>query len=148
MSALRSPAGDAQIMREHLMTERLTRMRRSIAVAATFLVAIPAFADKPITAVPPADYRPRAVEKVAPAAMLLAPGAPAWRVALPEPSAAERASLRARNAATPAAGAKASNLKGPVALAFPRNVPRGSEAIALDQLSWQALADGSHAAKI
>jgi hypothetical protein len=80
--------------------------------------------------------------------MLLAPGAPAWRIALPEPSDAERALLKARNASTPAAGAKASALKGPLALAFPRSVPAGSEAIALDQLNWQALADGRHAAKI
>lgn len=130
------------------MTERLTRMHRWIAAAATFIVAIPAFADTPITAVPPADYRPRAMEKAVPATMLLAPGAPARRVALPEPSAAERASLNARNASASAAGAKASILKGPLALAFPRAIPAGSEMIALDQLNWHALADGSRAAKI
>ena len=48
------------------------------AVLAWALVAgaLPAFADVPITAVPPADYHARAAGKSAPAAFLLAPNAP------------------------------------------------------------------------
>lgn len=137
--------------------------RVRVAIATTIAAAaMPAFADVPITAVPPAHYRPPALETSAPAienstpaigksaaTFLLAPSAPAWRVALPEPTAAERATLRDRNAASsPVHGATAHGLKGPLALAFPRNLPGGSASIALDQLNWQALGDGGRAAKI
>ncbi len=125
------------------------RARIRVAIATAFVAAaLPAFADVPITSVPPADFRQRAVEKSAPAKFLLAPAAPVWRVTLPEPTAAERAALKARNAAPALPGAKANRLKGRLALAYPRDVPAASASMALDQLSWQTLADGSHAAKI
>jgi lysyl endopeptidase len=137
------------------------RMRAIIATALA-AVALPAFADAPITAVPPADYRPPAVAKSSPAGgtsspvvamsaptvLLLAPSAPAWRVALPEPTAAERATLQARNARSSMHGTTRGKPKGPLALAFPRALPAGSASVALDQLNWQALGDGSRAARI
>ena len=124
------------------------RTRIRVAIATTIAAAVlPAFADVPITAVPPADFRPPAVEKSAPA-LLLAPSAPAWRIALPEPTPAERAVLAARNAPSSVHGATAGKLKGPLALAFPRDVPAGFSSIALDRLDWHVLGDGSRAARI
>ncbi|HEX6137996.1 MAG TPA: trypsin-like peptidase domain-containing protein [Casimicrobiaceae bacterium] len=128
------------------MTQRPSariRVATAIAVAA---IALPAVADVPITAVPPADYRPRAAAKAASAKFLLAPGVPARRIALSEPAAAERAVLQARNAA--ARSARGARPKSGLAVAFPREIPPGSEAFALDRLNWQALPGGGHAAKI
>jgi hypothetical protein len=116
-------------------------------VCAAAFAALPAFADVPITAVPPAAYRAPATPKAAPVAMMLPQGAAALRVALPEPTAAERASLRARNAAGTGSIGKASMLKG-LAIAFPRSVPAGSRSIALAALPWQSLGDGSRAARL
>lgn len=125
------------------------RVRVRVAIAATIVaVALPASAATPVTAVPPADYRPRVAEKAAPAQFLLPPAAPALRIALPEPTPAERATLKARNARAAASPAQANDLKGPLALAFPRDVPVGGSAIVLDQLQWHPLADGSRAAKL
>jgi len=120
---------------------------RGIVFAVAAFAAWPAFTEGAITAVPPAAYRAPSTQKAAPVTMMLPQGAPAARVALPEPTAAERASLRARNA--PAAGAqgKASTPKG-LAIAFPRSIPESSRAIALAALPWQALGDGSRAAKL
>jgi hypothetical protein len=80
--------------------------------------------------------------------LLRPPAAPALHVALPEPTDAERALLKARNAAPARSSAKAGNLKGPLALAFPRDVPASGSSIALAGLDWQSLPDGSRAAKI
>ena len=120
---------------------------RGIVFAVAAFAAWPAFTEGAITAVPPAAYRAPSTQKAAPVTMMLPQGSPAARVALPEPTAAERASLRARNA--PAAGAqgKASTPKG-LAIAFPRGIPESSRAIALAALPWQALGDGSRAAKL
>ena len=120
---------------------------RAALAAIAFGVALPALAADPINAVPPAAYHPRAVEKAAPAPMLFPAGTPGLRIALPTPTDAERALLKARNAAS-ASGAKTSTLKGPLALAFPRDVPATSATIPLAALSWQTLGDGSRAAKI
>ena len=130
------------------MTEVHLRVRACIAFATGVLAAVPAFADVPIIAVPPASYRGPAVAKAAPAGMVLPQAAPAWRIALPEPTAAERASLKAHNVPKAARGGKATELKGPLAVAFPRAVPAGSEAIALAGLHWQTLADGGRAARV
>jgi lysyl endopeptidase len=131
------------------MTDNRLLRRMRVAITTTILaVALPALADMPITAVPPAELRSQAVEKVAPAKLLLAPGAPARRIALPEPTAAERGALKARNAAPAASGAKAGKTKRALALAFPRDVPADVESIALDRLDWQSLPDGSRAARI
>jgi hypothetical protein len=119
------------------------------AVATAFVAAaLPAFAGVPITSVPPAAFRAPAVEKSAPAQFLLAPTAPGLRIALPEPTDAERATLKARNAAPVIPGVRASTLKGPLAIAFPRDVPAGAASMPLGALDWQGLADGSRAAKI
>jgi hypothetical protein len=130
------------------MIEFHARMRACSVFAAVVGAAAPAFAVVPITAVPPAEYRATATPKAASAGMLLPQPAPAWRVALVAPTDSERALLRARNAQPSAQRGKATALKGPLAVAFPRALPSGSEAIALRSLQWQTLADGSRAAKI
>src|SRR6476469_9686995 len=106
---------------------RSTRARVAM-ISVIAMIAPPVYAAVPITSLLPATT-------------------PAWRVALPEPTAAERAMLKARNAAADISGKQATNLKGPLALAFPRDLPAGSATIALGQLSWQALADGTRAAR-
>jgi lysyl endopeptidase len=129
------------------MTISSPRARVRAVVATIAAVALPALAAVPITAVPPADYHPR-VEKTAPAQLLLSPGARGLRITLAVPTDAERALLKARNAAPPQRGAKANNLKGPLALAFPRDVPASGSDVSLAALDWQVLPDGSRAAKI
>jgi hypothetical protein len=126
---------------------RSTRARVAM-ISVIAMIAPPAFAAVPITSVPPATFKPRTVEKAAAAGFLLPATTPAWRVALPEPTAAERAMLKARNAAADVSSKQATKLKGPLALAFPRDLPAGSTTIALGQLSWQALADGTRAARV
>ena len=121
---------------------------RIAVVAAVFVVALPALAAVPITAVPPADNRSPVVAKAAPEQLLLPPSAPGLRVVLGAPTAAEQALLKARNAAPAQGNAKRSQLKGPLALAFPRDVPAGASAVSLSGLAWQSLPDGSRAAKI
>ena len=113
----------------------------SLAVLALAL-PVPAGAAS-ITAVGPATYQPPAIEKAAAPAMLLAPGAPARRIELAPPSDAERAQLRAANAG---AGARASTKA--LAIAFPRTLPAEAARIDLATLPWQALADGTRAARI
>src|SRR4051812_38641178 len=120
---------------------------RGILFAVAALAVWPAFAAPPITAVPPAAYREPPTLKTAPVAMLLPGAAPATRVALPEPTAAERAALPLRNAALPGGQRKPATLKA-LAVAFPRVIPDGSKVIALAALPWQALGDGSRAAKL
>ena len=130
------------------MTEVHSRWGARAAIAAAAMAALPAFAGVPVTAVPPADYRPPATLKAAPAKMALPPAAPGWRVALPEPSAAERALLTARNATKASRRDKAPDAKRALALGFPRSLPPGADVIGLDALAWQMLADGSRAARI
>jgi hypothetical protein len=133
---------------EFFMESRMTIVFPRAALAAIAMVIATPVLAAPITAVPPADYQPRVVEKAAPAQFVLSPAAPGLRIVLPAPSDAERASLKARNAAPARSGAKSGNLKGPLALAFPRDVPASGSAIPLAGLDWQALPDGSHAARI
>ena len=122
---------------------------RAVVASALVACALPAFADVPITAVPPADYHARGNEKVRePTQFLLAAGASGLHIALPAPTAAERATLAARNAASTHNSAKANKLKGPLAVAFPRDVPASGSAISLAGLDWQSLPDGRRAAKI
>ena len=73
------------------------------------------FAQVPITAVPPAGYRGRRSQKPRRATMLLPQATPALRIALPEPTAAERASLRDAQRRRAAQRSKATELKGPLA---------------------------------
>ena len=131
------------------MTMVFLRRQVRIAFAALALAAASvSLAAAPITAVPPADFHPKVAEKAAPAQFLLSPAAPGLRIALPPPTDAERALLKARNAAKSGSGAKRGNLKGPLALAFPRDVPASGSSIPLAALDWQTLPDGSRAAKI
>ena len=116
------------------------------AIAVTLIAGpLPARA-APITAVPPADYRPPIVRKAAPAALLLPVDAQAMRIALPAPSAAELAALRERNATTPAPGRK--GVAKALAIALPREIPAQARVVALDALAWQPLPDGSRAARV
>ncbi len=131
------------------MTMVFLRRQVRIAFAAlTLAAASVSHAAAPITAVPPTDYHPKAIQKAASAQFLLSPSAPGLRIALPPPTDAERALLKARNAAPSSSGAKRGNLKGPLALAFPRDVPASGSSIPLAALDWQTLSDGSRAAKI
>ena len=130
------------------MTEGPKRLRTCMALA-TAVAAFCAYADVPITAVPPASLRETAVDKAVVAKMALAPAAPALRIVLPEPTAAERDQLRQRNqAARPARAGRATTLKGPVAIAFPRDVPTSAQNVSLASLPWQTLAGGARAAKL
>ncbi|MEO8536444.1 MAG: serine protease, partial [Betaproteobacteria bacterium] len=122
------------------------RAMAGIVVAASVAGWTLAYAETPITAVPPAALR-ATTAKSATAALILLAAAPATRVALPEPTAAERASLRLRNASGARTGGKTSTLKG-LAVAFPREVPPESQTLRLDTLAWQSLADGGRAAKV
>jgi lysyl endopeptidase len=122
---------------------------RAVLASALVACALPAFADVPITAVPPADYHASGnVKAKVPTQFLLAAGAPGLHIALPAPTSAERAMLAARNAVPTQNSAKATKLKGPLAVAFPRDVPASGSAISLAGLDWQSLPDGRRAAKI
>ncbi|HMA32484.1 MAG TPA: trypsin-like peptidase domain-containing protein [Casimicrobiaceae bacterium] len=132
------------------MTSSLSRLRSTfatgVAIAATLLAGVSTAASAPVTAVPPADYRPPLIKKAATAVLLLPVDAQALRISLPAPSAAELAALRAKNAATTAQGAK--GVAKALAIALPRELPDASRSIALDALAWQPLPDGSRAARI
>ena len=72
---------------------------RGIVFAAAAFAAWPVFAEGPITAVPPAAYRGRpSTQKAAPVDDAAAAGDACSAIALPEPTAVERATLRDRNA--------------------------------------------------
>src|SRR5437763_4901800 len=91
--------------KESGMTGLFIRMS-TVAAVALCAASAAAAADFPITAVPPAQYRPAATKATTPT-MLLDAAAPARRIALDAPSDAEIAALRALNAggkggATPA----------------------------------------------
>jgi hypothetical protein len=132
------------------MTSSLSSLRSiivAVAAAAIVLLAGPrAEAVAAITAVPPVDYRPPIVEKAAPAELLLPTDAQGLRIALPAPSAAEFAALRAKNAATPVPGGK--GVAKALAIALPREIPVALRSVALDALAWTLLPDGSRAARI
>jgi len=129
----------------------LFRACRVLDVASTTLLAVvsttmPAWADVPITAVPPADYRAPIALRAAPARMALTAASPARRVVLPEPSPDERAALRARNAARVARNGRMT--RSSLAVGFPRSVPAALRAQPLASLTWMTLADGARAARI
>ena len=125
---------------------RHTPLFRACTLLAVVSTALPAWADAPITAVPPADYRVPEAARAAPARTALPAAAPARRVALPEPLPDERESLRARNTARAARDGRMT--KASLAIGFPRPVPAAMQAQPLATLPWVTLADGSRAAKI
>jgi hypothetical protein len=134
-----------------LRTAPLFRACTVLAVASASLLAVvsttlPAWADVPITAVPPADYRAPAALRAAPARMALTAALPARRVVLPEPSPGERAALRARNASHVARNGRMT--RSSLAVGFPRIVPADMQVQPLASLPWVTLADGVRAAKV
>jgi len=130
------------------MSRSLKRIALAIALALGATSAVAAVT--PVTAVPPAEFRPPVQQKAAPASLLRAADAPAARIVLAAPSASERASLKALNAAPSHSGAKraAQSAKGPLAVGFGRVVPAASRDVALASLDWQAQADGSRVAHV
>jgi hypothetical protein len=108
--------------------------------------AAPAWADAPITAVPPADYRVPAALRAGPVRMALPAMSPGRRVVLPEPSRDERAALRARNASRAVRNGRMT--RSSLAVGFPRSVPAALRAQPLASLTWIKLADGARAARI
>ena len=128
------------------MTKPQRPAQRGVVFIAAFCAATVASAQL-ITAMPPAPYRVPALEKAAPVTLQLPASSPSLRIALPEPTAAERASLRARNAASGGNRGKATEQKG-LAIAFPRDIPGDSQRIALSSLPWQTLAAGGQATRI
>jgi hypothetical protein len=129
------------------------RMPPAIVLVAAF-AALSSIGDtsaaRNVVAVPPADYRPAQVVPKA-AAMLVAPDAPAYRLALPAPSDAERESLKAQNAKRAEqrrVGRPTSIKSRPLAIGYPRELPSASRRIVLSDLAWQALPDGGRAARI
>jgi lysyl endopeptidase len=133
------------------MTAVHSRMRAVIAVAASLATAVawPAYAEAPITAVPPAELKGGAtIDKSPTPKMSLSQATPAVIVALPAATTAERDLLKARNASfRKEAGTKATP-KRSLAVAFPRDIPAGVRSVALAGLPWQTLADGSRAATV
>ena len=130
------------------MSRSLKRIALAIALALGATSAVAAVT--PVTAVPPAEYRPPVQPKAAPATLLRTVDAPAARIVLAAPSASERASLKALNAAPARSGAKraAQSTKGPLAVGFGRVVPAASRDVALASLDWQAQSDGSRVAHV
>ncbi len=123
------------------------RVAAGAAVALTLIATLSATSAAPITAAPPADYRPPSVRKAAPTELLLpAGGAQSLRIALPAPSEAELAPLRSKNASTLSQSRR--SVAKALAIALPRDVPDASRRVALDSLAWQPLSDGSRAARI
>ena len=124
------------------MKKSYSCFRLAFALAAFALAATAGAAS--ITAVGPAEFRAPAIAKSATPAMLLPPGSPAHRIELTAPTDAERAQLRAANAA---ATASRKVTKG-LAIAFPRTLPADAARIDLAALPWQTLPDGTRAARL
>ncbi|HEX5862945.1 MAG TPA: serine protease [Casimicrobiaceae bacterium] len=105
-----------------------------------------------IVAVPPAVHRASPTAKSEPVPALLTPaGAPALMIALPAPTAAEKAQREAaaekRAAASSAPGALPVKRRV-LAVGFARAMPDGDRPLAMATMPWQALADGGMAARI
>lgn len=101
------------------------------------------------TAVPPAEHRASPATKSAPAAALLTPaGTPSANIALPPPTAAEKARHEANVAQSTGASGAMTAKRRVLALGFARVVPDGKRALSLAAMPWQRLADGGMAARI
>ena len=108
-----------------------------------------ALAATPVTAVPPAIYRPSLALPKAASETLFATTA-SRRIALPAPTAKELALLKTKNAA-PASRrtARIDPKKGrALAIGYPREIPAASKQLALSTLDWQTLEDGSRVSRV
>src|SRR5438874_10037414 len=108
--------------------------------------------DAQIVAVPPAVHRASPAAKSAPVPSLLtSTNAPAMTIALPAPTAAEkarRASARPGAAATSSAPGPLPIKRRVLAIGFARAIPDGDRPLSMSTLPWQPLADGGMAARI
>jgi hypothetical protein len=112
----------------------LNRLRvRKCALISSLLVCGVAFGAPPITAVGPAESKAATSEKKSLESLKLSVAAPATRIALPAPGAAERGLVKAQNAtlaATPKQLAKGSKGR-PLAIGYGRSIPAASQRISL-----------------
>ena len=132
------------------MTFHRAPRRLAALLTASLMVSGLALAEAPVTAVPPAANRAPAAQKATAASFVLGATAPALRIALTAPSAAERGVTKAQNLRAPGSVREAAaGSKGrPLAIGFGRDMPAGARTIALASLPWQTLADGTRAARI
>src|SRR6202035_3017458 len=104
-----------------------------------------------VIAVPPAAHRANPAAKSEPVPALLTPAAaPASTIALPAPSATEKARLSAvgkSSAAGAAAGALLAKRQARV-VGFARAMPDGERPLSTSTLPWHALADGGMATRV
>ncbi len=127
------------------------RQMTTVRVCLALAVLVPSMAiaqgvNRPITSVPPAAYRPAAVEKAATSAFTVAADTAARRIDLAAPSASEITSFKALNAASPGAG-KRVNAKA-LAVGFGREMPVAARTVPLSALAWVATSDGGRSARI
>ena len=130
---------------EHPMFCRLMTTTAA-AVFAAFSVglsSVSAAADFDIRSVPPAEYRgDMAVKKTS---LSISAGAPAHRIELAAPSAADAAPMKSYNAAS----APGRDGKGhPLAIGFGRELPLAARAVPLSELTWIAAPDGGRTARV
>src|SRR3989449_6321367 len=108
--------------------------------------------DAQVIAVPPAVHRASPVAKSEPVSSLLtSTNAPAMRIALAAPTAAEKArrgSARPGTAATSSAPGPLPVKRRVLAIGFARAIPDGERPLSMSALPWQPLADGGIAARI
>jgi len=108
-----------------------------------------ALAAAPVTAVPPAEYRPtNVVPKSEPST--LASTTASRRIALAAPTDKELAVLKAKNATSSSRRTTRVDPKKSRALAigFPRALPAASKQVALASLDWETLEDGSRVSRV
>jgi hypothetical protein len=103
-----------------------------------------------VTAVPPAAHRTSPAVKSTPAPALLTPASvPSATIALPAPTAEEKARHEANVAKAANVSGEAMTVKRRVlAIGFARVVPNGERPLSLAAMPWQRLADGGMAARI
>ncbi len=131
------------------MANDRARLRLAAAVWSAWLASGLALAEAPVNAVAPAPNHAVAA-KVASPRLLLPAAASSVTITLPAPAPAERTKVKAENArraATPREAAAGSKGR-PLAIGFGRAIAAASGTMLLASLPWQALPDGSRAARI
>ena len=105
-----------------------------------------------VVAVPPAAHRASPVVKSEPVSALLTPvNVPSMTIALPAPTAAEKARREAARPGTAAVRSAPGALpvkRRVLAIGFARAIPDGERPLSMATLPWQRLADGGMAARI